>query len=341
MGDPRIREALLFEEAEGRLRCHTCERCCDIPKGGLGFCNTRKNIGGKLYTLEYGDISSLSINPIEKKPLFHFWPGSEALTIGSWGCNFNCPWCQNYDISKSPQNVGKGRYISPSGLVELVGRYGCGGTSISFNEPTLLLEYSLDVFKLAKQKNYYNTYITNGYMTLEALQALVDHGLDAMNIDIKGDAEVVEKFCSADVEKIWRNALWAKRHGVWVEVTTLIIPGVNNSERCLRRIARRIKDELGEETPWHTTRYYPAYKFEEDPTPRSTLERARRIGKEEGLSYVYVGNVPGHPYENTYCPKCNELLIERYGLDITRYQIIDGCCPACGEKVPITGGLKQ
>jgi pyruvate formate lyase activating enzyme len=232
-----------------------------------------------------------------------------------------------------------GKYISPSELVELAGRYGCSGTSISFNEPTLLLEYSLDVFKLAKQKGYYNTYITNGYMTLEALKALIDHGLGAMNIDIKGDVKAVEKFCHADVEKIWRNASWAREHGVWVEVTTLIIPGVNDGEGCLRGIARRIKTELGDETSWHTTGYYPAYKFEETSTPKSTLERARKIGREEGLKYVYVGNVPGHPYENTYCPKCNKLLVERYGFEITRHQVMDGCCPTCGEKIPIIGGL--
>ncbi|MFW6126549.1 MAG: radical SAM protein, partial [Chloroflexota bacterium] len=262
MADRRVREAVLYETSiGGRVVCHTCERHCTIGPDERGYCKTRKNIAGRLHTLVYGDLTSLSPNPIEKKPLFHFWPGSKALTAGTWSCNFDCLWCQNEDISKHPENIGKGRYVSPEDFVWGVEHYNLQGTSISFNEPTMLLEYSLDVFPLARGKGYYNTYITNGYMSAEALDLLIQHGLDAMNIDVKGDAEAVRTYCKADVEMVWRNARLAKERGVWVEITTLVIPGVNDGEDCLRSIARRIREDLGETTPWHVTRYYPAYKF--------------------------------------------------------------------------------
>lgn len=345
MNNQRTREALLYDKlGDGKVKCRTCERHCQIGSGELGFCKTRKNTDGKLYTLVYGEISSMSANPIEKKPFFHFWPGSKALTVGTWSCNFDCPWCQNYDISKSPQRVGQGRYISPKVFMDLVKRHNCQGTSISFDEPTLLLEYSLDVFDLARREGYYNTYVTNGYMSTEALKLLIEHGLDAMNIDVKGDAEAVKEYCKADVEQVWRNARLAKQDDLWIELTTLVIPGVNDDEECLRSIARRIVTELGSDTPWHVTRYYPAYKFASTlyvpPTAVSSLEGAREIGMEEGLDYVYVGNVPGHPYENTHCPSCSRLLIGRYGFDVTRYEITqDKRCPNCQAEIPIIGEL--
>ena len=340
MAEERIRQALLYENLGDKVRCHTCERLCLIGEGELGFCASRKNIGGQLYTLEYGDISSISANPIEKKPFFHFYPGTKALTIGSWSCNFTCPWCQNYDISKSPHNIGKGQYISPATFIELVRQQHCQGTSVSFNEPTMLFEYSLDIFDLARDRGYYNTYVTNGYMTEQALKMLVAHGLKAMNIDIKGEAEVVKRFCTADVNIVWRNAALAKGHEVWVELTTLVIPTINDTEAGLSRMAQRIRRELGVDTPWHITGYYPAYKFRNElyipPTPVGTLEKARDIGKAEGLKFVYLGNVPGHPYENTYCPKCNQSLINRYGFSITKYNIgSDKRCSYCGEEIPI------
>ncbi|MGB2841527.1 MAG: radical SAM protein [Halobacteriota archaeon] len=211
---------------------------------------------------------------MEKKPFFHFFPGSKALTVGSYGCNFSCPWCQNWDISKSVPNPARSNYVSPERFVQMVKEMGCRGTSISFNEPTLLLEYSLDVFELAKKEGYYNTYVTNGYMSAEALRLLVEHGLDAMNVDLKG--------CD-----------------------------------------------------------YPAYRSQElglyeGRTPVETLERAWEIGKEEGLNYVYIGNVPGHPYENTYCPRCGARLIKRYGFDVVSYRVTkENECPECGKAIAI------
>ncbi|RZN33856.1 MAG: AmmeMemoRadiSam system radical SAM enzyme [Methanophagales archaeon ANME-1-THS] len=343
-----VREALLYEPEGQKVRCKTCERFCEIAVGTLGFCKTRMNRDGKLYTLEYGDISSLSANPIEKKPFFHFFPGSKALTAGSYGCNFSCPWCQNWDISKSapsrdlfdqtfPHRVCN--YISPERFVRLVKERGCQGTSISFNEPTLLLEYSLDVFALARKQGYYNTFVTNGYMSADALNVLVECGLDAMNVDVKGCKDAVLHYCGADIEKVWRNIREAKHRGVHIEITTLVIPGVNDTADCLRSIASRIRKETGEKTPWHLTQYYPAYRSLElglyrGRTPVETLERAWRLGKEEGLQYVYLGNVPGHPYENTYCPDCGELIIERYGFTVTSYRLTGAhTCPACGAAI--------
>ncbi len=346
MVSPCVREAALYERLDGSVRCGTCEHFCVIPPGGRGFCGTRVNVGGTLYTLEYGDVGSfIAVNPIEKKPLYHFYPGSYALTAGSWSCNFLCPWCQNWHMSKSLPDPARCWYVSPEEFVDMVEKYGCQGTSMSFNEPTLFLEYSLDVFRLARSRGYYNTFVTNGYMSLEALRLLREGGLDAANIDVKGDGGVVRRFCGADVEKVWRNSVEAKRLGIWVEITTLVIPGLNDSEECLRGIARRIVKDLGDETPWHVTQYYPAYRAVEvglynGRTPVQTLERTWKIGKEEGLKYVYVGNVPGHRYENTYCPRCGELLIKRFGFEVIKCRITpQKKCPKCGEEIPIIGPL--
>lgn len=339
LSNPRVRETIIYEKLDkGKVRCGACKRFCEILQDRLGFCKTRKNVRGKLYTIIYGDISSLSANPIEKKPFYHFHPGSLALTVGSWSCNFICPWCQNWEISKSYPDLKRGTYITPKKFIELMKYYDCQGTSISFNEPTLLLEYALDVFELAKIEGYYNTYVTNGYMSEKALRMLAERGLDAMNIDIKGDSGAVKRYCGVDIDRVWENVALAKRLDIHIEITTLVIPGVNDSHECLKGIGRRIKNELGKETPWHLSAYYPAYKFDAPLTPLTTLETGRDIGVAQGLQYVYVGNVPGHPYENTYCPNCHTLLIERYIFDIRAYNITaQKTCPKCNEAIPIIG----
>ncbi len=336
-GKKTMKEALLWKKEGEIVICLTCERRCKISEGELGFCKTRKNPKGTLWTLVYGEISSINLNPIEKKPFFHFYPGTFALTVGSWSCNFTCPWCQNYEISKYVY-IGKGEYISPQDFIELMKRLNSQGTSISFNEPTLLLEYSIDLFKLAKKNGYYNTFVTNGYMTLDALKALYDAGLDGMNIDIKGNEEIVKKYCGAELNKVWKNAIEAKRMGIWVELTTLLIPGINDSEEDVKEIARRIINELGDETPWHITRYYPAYEFLNKvyipPTPVKKLEWAVELAMSMGLKYVYLGNVPGHKYENTYCPSCKEALIKRYGFQILENLLKDSPkCPFCSLEM--------
>jgi len=208
------------------------------------------------------------------------------------------------------------------------------GTSISFNEPTLSLEWSLDVFRLARRRGLFNTYVTNGYMTPEALELLVDAGLDAMNVDIKGDAAAVRQYCKGiAVEKVLDACKLARQHGVHIEVTTLVIPTVNDSEQVLHGIAERIVSDLGPYVPWHVSAYFPAYRFHASPTPVRTLERAWEIGRGIGLEFVYAGNVPSHPYDNTYCPSCNILLIQRMGFDILLNRIRSGCCPECGREI--------
>jgi pyruvate formate lyase activating enzyme len=230
--------------------------------------------------------------------------------------------------------------VSPERFVELVKKFKCQSTSVSFNEPTLLFEWSLDVFKLAKQKGYYNTFVTNGYMTFKALRMLYDAGLDALCIDVKGDAEAVRKYCGTNVELVWRNIREAKQLGMHVEVVNLIIPGVNDQEDQLRKLAKRHLREAGRETPLHFTAYYPAYRFDAPPTPISTLERAHDIATSEGLEFVYIGNVPGHRYENTYCPACGEMLLERYGLDLIKSRLDDCRCPSCGRRIPVVGSSR-
>lgn len=329
---PTTHPALLWEATGERLRCLTCERRCLLGPGDLGWCRTRCNDGGMLVTLTYGAISSLSANPIEKKPLYHFYPGSVALTAGSYSCNFACPWCQNWNISKAapPSHPA---YTAPEEFLEQALRSRCRGTSISFNEPTLSLEWSLEVFGLAHAHGLYNTCVSNGYMTEAALSLLLAAGLDAANVDLKGDAAAVRKHCRADVEVVWRNCRLLRQAGVWLELTTLVIPTVNEGEETLRGIARRIVSELGAEVPWHVTAYYPAYRFTAPPTPLQALERAWQIGREEGLRYVYTGNVPGHPGEHTCCPRCGALLIERAGLAVRQNRLHEGRCPQCGEGI--------
>jgi pyruvate formate lyase activating enzyme len=319
-----------------RVRCLTCERRCEISPGGLGWCRTRRNQEGRLVTLTYGAVASLSANPIEKKPLYHFYPGTLALTSGAWSCNFDCPWCQNAGISKVPS--GPAQYMSPTTFVGKAVDLGCQGTSISLNEPTLSLEWSLEVFRLARARGLYNTYVSNGYMTSQALRLLVDAGLDAMNVDVKGDAQAVRQHCGADVEKVWRNCGLALEAGVWLEITTLVVPGVNDGDEALGSIAKRIGASLGRQVPWHVSGYYPAYRFDAPPTPLRSLERAWEIGRRAGLEFVYLGNVPGHRWENTYCPECGVMLVERRGLRLAHYRLESrrpgqALCPDCGAGI--------
>ena len=325
-----LREALLQEPVGDRIRCNICHRRCLLSSGGLGWCRTRAHRAGRILMLTYGAVSSLAPNPIEKKPFYHFHPGTYALTVGSWSCNFGCPWCQNWEISKVVPSA-PAEFLAPDDFVGLAERSGCEGTSMSFNEPTLSLEWSLESFRRARKHGLYNTYVTNGYMTPEALALLAEAGLDAMNVDIKGDAQAVRRYCKGiDVEHVWSTCKAARRCGVHIEITTLVIPQVNDSEEILRGIASRIARELGVDVPWHVTAYQPCYRHAAPPTPVATLERAWSWAKEEGLHHVYVGNVPGHAYDNTYCPGCGRVLIRRYGFENIHSLMREGKCAYCG-----------
>jgi pyruvate formate lyase activating enzyme len=301
------------------------------------------NIQGQLYTLVYGDVSSLAANPIEKKPFFHFWPGSYAFTIGTWSCNFLCPWCQNWDISKCEPRPEDANYINPEKLVRLTLAERCNGVSISFNEPTLLFEYCLDLFPLARKKGLYNTYVSNGYMTSEALSMLGAAGMDAIKFDVKGGSEAVKRYCGADADVVWRNVAEAKRLGMHIEVVVLVIPNVNDDDSNIREIVSRHVDNAGVDTPLHFTQFYPTHEMtDREMTPVYTLEKAHRTAKEMGVRYVYTGNVPGHRFENTYCPNCENLLIKRFGFDILNVSLTENKrCPKCGENIPIVGPVMK
>ncbi len=338
---PTVREALLYEKLRGdKVKCGLCERRCVIPLNNRGVCKTRMNISGALFTLVHGDLSALESRPIEIKPFFHFWPGSSALTFSTWSCNFDCVWCQNHHLSKKTPNPSKsGHFFQPDKIVNLALHQEDDGLCASFQEPTILTEWVLPVFKLGHQKGLYSCYVSNGYMTLQALKLLKEAGMTGLKIDVKGDKETYQKYCGgADVEKVWRNAREAKKMGLHVEIVNLVVTDVNDDEECLRWITKKHLKAVGPETPLHFTRYSPAYKFSNPSTKVGILEKAYTMAKKEGVTYPYLGNVQGHKYEDTYCPKCGDLLIQRFSYTITRYKITqDKKCPKCGQLIPITG----
>ncbi len=337
---PTVHEALLYKKlGRDNVRCGLCERRCLIPLNEKGFCKTKMNIGGRLYTLVYGDLSALESRPIEIKPFFHYWPGSTALTFSTWSCNFDCIWCQNHHLSKTAPKPAKSSYHSSEKIVEMAVRGGIDGLCSSFQEPTVLTEWNLRAFRLGSERGLYCCYVSNGYMTLEALRLLREAGMDGLKIDVKGDAETYERYCGgADVERVWRNVREAKKMGFHVEVVNLVVTDVNDEEECLRWVIERHLKEAGPETPLHFTRYYPAYKFYNPPTKVEKLEKAYEMAKKAGVLYPYLGNVRGHEYENTYCPNCGEQLIKRSGYRVISYKVTDDKkCPKCQHPIPITG----
>jgi len=336
-----VREALLYKKQRAnKVKCNLCERRCTIQPNSRGICKTRINIDGTLFTLVHGDLSALESRPIEIKPFFHYWPGSTALTFSTWSCNFNCPWCQNHHLSKKEPNPSKSsHYFNPEKLVNLALHQQDNGLCASFQEPTILTEWVLPVFDLARQKGLYSCYVSNGYMTQEVLKLLKDAGMTGLKIDVKGDKETYQKYCGgADPEKVWRNAHEAKKMGIHTEIVNLVVTDVNDNEECINWIIKKHLKNVGAETPLHFIRYNPAYKFTNPPTKVETLEKAYNMAKQQGVNYPYIGNVQGHKYENTYCPKCHEMLIQRLNYTVAQYKITnDKKCPKCGQLVHITG----
>jgi pyruvate formate lyase activating enzyme len=325
--------------ARDKVQCSLCERRCIITQGEKGFCKTRINIDGNLYTLIYGDLSAIESRPIEIKPFFHYWPGTTALTFATWSCNFDCVWCQNFHLSKTPPNPAKARYISPEQILKEALHKGDTGVCASFQEPTLLTEWAISLFKLASSKGLYCCYVSNGYMTLEALKLLRKAGMDGIKIDLKGNAAAYKQYCGgANVEFVWRNIREARKMDLHVEVVTLVVTDVNDDQACLEQIIERHLKEAGADTPIHFTRYFPAYKFHKPPTSIKKLEKAYKIARKAGIFFPYLGNVHGHPYENTYCPNCGEKLIQRYGYKLIRCKITeDKKCPKCKIEITIRG----
>lgn len=341
-----MQEALLYEKLDdSRVRCMLCAHRCLIAEGKKGVCQVRENREGKLYSLVYGQLISQAVDPIEKKPLFHFYPGSTAFSVATVGCNFRCTFCQNADISQAPHDRGyvAGRQVAPEAVVEAARRHKCQSIAYTYTEPTVFFEYTYDIAQLAHRAGIANVYVTNGYMSPEMLEMVTSPTepplIDAANVDLKAFRDdFYRRQCGASLQPVLDSLKMMKARRMWVEVTTLVIPGLNDSDGELNDIAQFIARELGPETPWHVSRFHPAYKLVDRPsTPVSTLHRAREIGLEAGLRYVYEGNVPGSGGENTICPQCGEVAIHRMGFDIRDNRARGGVCVHCGAKIDGVG----
>ncbi len=337
-----LHEAMLYQKAQDKkVKCDLCARRCLISDGSTGFCLVRKNENGKLFSLVYGKAISASIDPIEKKPLSHFNPGALVMSIATMGCNFRCQFCDNWMISQDEKIAGKN--FPPGEVVKATRDNACQGISYTYTEPTIFLEYAYDTCKLARQVGFFNTFVTNGYMTPEAVKTIAPV-LDAATVDFKGgaDPEFYKTYASVPSTKpIFEALLEMQRNDIHIEITNLVVPKIGDSLDRIKELATWMRDALGKNTPFHLLRFHPDYKLTTMvATPVETLEKAYMTAKEAGLNYVYIGNVLGHPSESTYCPNCNELVIKRYGFEIARWNLAkDMRCPVCGTSIPIKGQL--
>lgn len=332
-----MKEAMFYRSGtENEVICELCSHHCHIKEGKRGICGVRENRDGMLFSLVYGRLIAENIDPIEKKPLFNFLPGSKAFSISTVGCNFRCLHCQNYDISQYPyahngEITGTERTVEA--VVEQAVRTECASVCYTYVEPTIFYEFAYDCSVAAHALQLKNVFVSNGYMTPEVARHLAPV-LDGINIDIKAFTDdFYTKVCKARLQPVLDNVQLMHELGVWVEVTTLIIPGLNDSNEELREIAKFIHS-VSPTIPWHVTAFYPTYKMmDRDPTPVATLRKAREIGMAEGLHYVYEGNIPGEGGENTYCPGCGVELVSRFGFSIRQDNLTDGCCSKCGRQI--------
>lgn len=342
-------EAILWEPlTEGRhagaVRCNLCSHRCVIPPGKQGACCVRENVDGRLYTLVYDRTIAQHVDPIEKKPLFHFHPGTTAFSIATPGCNFRCAFCQNWEISQSPRDGAShgdgvlGVALTPQQAAATARRHGCASIAYTYTEPTIFAEYALDCAAEARKLGLNNVFVSNGYMTPELIDRM--SGLiDAINVDLKaGRGEFYRRISGASLQPVLKNLKLLKQRGIWLEVTTLVIPGLNDTDDELRWVAQYLASEVGPDTPWHISRFHGQYLMADTPsTPARVLERAYDLGKDAGLHYVYVGNLPGHGAESTFCPVCGARVIERVGYRPGRRNLRDGKCGACGAEIAGVG----
>jgi pyruvate formate lyase activating enzyme len=335
-----MKEAYLYKKLkEKKVQCQTCAHYCLLKNNEIGKCGVRKNIEGKLYALNYQKVIALNVDPIEKKPLYHFLPGSYSLSLATVGCNFSCLNCQNWDISQGFKNKKEipGEEISPQKIVQIALEKKIPSISYTYTEPTIFLEYALEIMKLAKKRGIKNVFVSNGFMSKESLEMVLPY-LDANNIDLKGfSEEFYQKVCGAKLGPVLETIKTMKKNGIWVEITTLAIPTLSDSEKMFQEIANWIFEELGPEIPWHISRFSGkvSWQLQHFPdTPLEVLEKAFLIGKKRGLKYVYLGNVFGHQAENTYCPKCYKIVIKRSGYSVLRLDK-NGICPFCQEKIDL------
>jgi len=347
-----MKEAYLYKKFSGKkhaphrdeisgagVQCQNCAHYCVIAPGKRGICGVRENQDGKLYSLVYGKAVAIHIDPIEKKPFFHFLPGSYSLSVATVGCPLSCGNCQNWDISQGPKITGRveGKDVSPEEIVAMAKKYKVPSISYTYTDPIVFSEYALDTMKLAKKEGLKNNWVSNGFWSKELFD-LISPYLDAANIDLKSfEDDFYIKYCGGRLQPVLDTLKRLKNKKIWVEVTTLIIPTLNDKTEIFKKIANFIKNELGPETPWHVTQFCGAisWKLQNIPdTPVETLEKAHQIGKKAGLKYIYTGNVPGIPSEDTFCPKCRALCIDRMNYIIHRHDK-SGKCPKCGENLDL------
>ncbi len=333
-----IRQALLFEPlAEQQVRCRLCAHTCRIKDGQRGICGVRENRGGSLYSLVYGAVIAENIDPVEKKPFFHMHPGSRSYSIATVGCNFRCLFCQNHEISQLPRKRRDipGRATTAAEVVARAVQVGARTIAYTYTEPTIFFEFALDIARLAHGEGIKNVFVTNGYMSAAALEVISPY-LDGANVDLKSFRdEFYREQCGARLQPVLDTITGMKRAGIWVEITTLLIPGLNDGDGEIEDIAEFISG-VGREIPWHISRFHPRYLMQErEATSVALIRRAAEIGKDKGLKYVYSGNVPGDPGENTFCARCGALLIGRYGYHIEALNLRGSACPHC--MTPLDG----
>lgn len=337
-----MKESYLYKKLEDKkTQCLTCAHQCVISENNFGICGVRKNINGNLYAINYGRAVAINIDPIEKKPLFHFLPGTLSVSFAAAGCNFHCDNCQNWQISQGPK-INKdfdawGEKISPAEIVRIAKNNSCPSIAYTYTEPTIFLEYALDTMKLAKKEGIKNVWVSNGFMSPKTLEIIAPY-LDAINVDLKSfNNSFYQKHLGGRVEPVLENLKAIKKLGIWLEVTTLIIPTLSDDLKMLEKIADFISKELGNDVPWHISAFSGiiSWKLRNIPdTPVDTIHKVCDIGKKAGLEYVYAGNIPGNAAENTYCPKCGEVIIKRIGYQIERFDK-NGKCGKCGENLNI------
>ncbi|MDD2400335.1 MAG: AmmeMemoRadiSam system radical SAM enzyme [Sulfurovum sp.] len=319
------------EEGKERIICLLCRHYCKLKEGQTGICGVNKNVGGELKTLVYGHPVAINLDPIEKKPIYHMLPGSKALSFGTVGCNFRCPFCQNWDISQETK-INESIEVSPQKMVELALENGASSIAYTYNEPTIFYPYAKDIGLIAKEKGLKNIFVSNGFESPEVIKDMASW-LDAANIDLKSwNDAYYKKVLKGGLEEVKDTLRQMVKEGIWVEVTTLLIEGENDSDQDLKEMAAFIANDLGKHVPWHLSAFHPDYKMmDHERTKLETLQRAKEIGKKAGLYYIYMGNVPVHG--DTHCPDCGELLIDRTGYSVIVNKLEGGCCPKCKRAI--------
>ncbi|MFP4355847.1 MAG: AmmeMemoRadiSam system radical SAM enzyme [Phycisphaerae bacterium] len=329
-------DAMMWKAKDGQtVACELCGQRCVIQAGKYGLCRVRQNVAGQLKTLNYGMLVALNVDPIEKKPLFHVLPGSRSLSIAAAGCNFQCEFCQNWQISQSPQNGGiRGQASTAKQVVVAAANYDCSSIAYTYTEPTIFFEFAYDCAQLAGQEGIKNVFVSNGFLTPQAIETIAPH-LDAINVDLKAfKDETYRKVMKASLQPVLDCLVALKDHGVWTEVTTLIVPDMNDSPEELRDLASFLSQQLGPQTPWHVSRFHGDYKMQDRVvTPIETLQMACAIGQEAGLKHIYCGNVHGRTDENTYCPNCGDVVVRRVGFSVRQVCLTDGRCDNCSQPV--------